>query len=149
MAVKQQIPPDVLAAWDRGDKIEAIRLLRQQTGLGLKEAKEALESGAYTVDIGVRGTFQDLPSNAATEAAKGNLIEAIKLTREATGLGLKEAKELVESRMGASTQTEAQPRSGRLSPGEVPRSGLSKPVALLIVIGLVLALAYVYFGFGR
>jgi hypothetical protein len=41
--VKQQIPPEAIAAWDRGDRLDAIRLLRERTGLGLKAAKEALE----------------------------------------------------------------------------------------------------------
>ena len=146
--MKQQISPEVLAAWDRGDKIEAIRLLRSESGLGLKEAKEALESGSYSIDINPPGTFQGVPPQAAAEAAKGNLIEAIKLTRETTGLGLKEAKDLVESSLRGSTG--AAPRSlGRgLSPGEVPKSGLSTPFILLLVLGAVVALVYVYYGFG-
>ncbi len=37
------LPPDALDALDRGDKIEAIKITRQHTGLGLKEAKELVE----------------------------------------------------------------------------------------------------------
>ena len=35
---------EVLAAVQRGHKIEAIKILREETGLGLKEAKEAIDA---------------------------------------------------------------------------------------------------------
>ena len=38
--------PEIRAALDNGRKIEAIKLLRERTGLGLKEAKELVERGA-------------------------------------------------------------------------------------------------------
>lgn len=38
------LPPDVLAALRAGHKIDAIRLMREATGLGLKEAKDAVEA---------------------------------------------------------------------------------------------------------
>lgn len=37
------LPPNVVEALKNGSKLQAIALLRQQTGLGLKEAKEAVE----------------------------------------------------------------------------------------------------------
>lgn len=40
------LPAAVLEARERGDKIEAIKRLREQTGLGLKEAKDAVEGKA-------------------------------------------------------------------------------------------------------
>jgi hypothetical protein len=40
-----------------------------------------------------------IPPEAAAAAARGDLIEAIKRTREVTGLGLKESKELVEAHL--------------------------------------------------
>jgi hypothetical protein len=45
-------------------------------------------------DPGPRPTWE---AEARSLAARGNKIEAIKLMREMTGLGLKEAKDLVES----------------------------------------------------
>lgn len=38
------LPPGVVEALQQGQKIEAIRLMREQAGLGLKEAKEAVEA---------------------------------------------------------------------------------------------------------
>ena len=40
---KIQLPPDVQAALGRGDKVEAIKLLRAATWLGLKEARDAID----------------------------------------------------------------------------------------------------------
>ena len=39
----QDLPGQVVAALERGQKIEAIRLLRELRGLGLKEAKDLVE----------------------------------------------------------------------------------------------------------
>ena len=39
-----EMPPEVMAALGRGHKIEAIKLLRESRGLGLKDAKEAVEA---------------------------------------------------------------------------------------------------------
>lgn len=38
-----EMPHEVIEALERGRKIEAIKLLREGQGLGLKEAKEAVE----------------------------------------------------------------------------------------------------------
>jgi hypothetical protein len=38
------LPPAVLEAWRRGDKIGAIKLLRQSTQLGIAEAKTILDA---------------------------------------------------------------------------------------------------------
>jgi hypothetical protein len=84
-----------------------------------------------------------IPPEAAAAAARGELIEAIKLTRQATGLGLKEAKDLVDrhqagaarsgdtgfdapepatARRAPRTARQAAARRPGLAPGEVPRS---------------------------
>ncbi len=39
----QDLPPQVLDALQRGQKIEAIKLLRELKGVGLKEAKDAVD----------------------------------------------------------------------------------------------------------
>jgi ribosomal protein L7/L12 len=86
----------------RGKKIEAIKLVREQTGLGLKEAKdfvETLEAGQLPA-VSMPATVPPPadPMHAASALlATGNKIEAIRLVREQTGLGLKEAKDYVEA----------------------------------------------------
>jgi ribosomal protein L7/L12 len=39
----EQMPPAAVAALHQGNKIEAIKFVRQQRGIGLKEAKDAVE----------------------------------------------------------------------------------------------------------
>ena len=122
--VKYQIPPEMLSAWERGDRVEAIRTLREATGLGLKEAKTALESGGYTVPPAIAQRGAALPPAVLSAMARGDKIQAIKLAREKTGLGLKEAKEAVEAAvLGAPSS--AQGSSRTLAPGEVPRSRIN------------------------
>lgn len=41
----QPLPPDVRRALDAGNKLEAIRKLRKQSGMGLDEAQAAVEAG--------------------------------------------------------------------------------------------------------
>ncbi len=92
-------------------KIELIKRLREATGLGLKDAKEAVDE-YYRVDgfcpwvpAKEAPTFaSDGDPDVAVERALADSgrspvskSELIKRVREATGLGLKDAKEAVES----------------------------------------------------
>jgi ribosomal protein L7/L12 len=91
----------------RGNKIGAIKLVRERTGLGLKEAKdyvEALEAGqapSMTIPPAPAPTAAGPPTPELEQAARalraqGNTIGAIKLVRDHTGWGLKEAKDYVD-----------------------------------------------------
>jgi hypothetical protein len=42
------LPADVVEALEQGNKIEAIKRMRRQTGLGLKEAKDAVDAYDHT-----------------------------------------------------------------------------------------------------
>jgi ribosomal protein L7/L12 len=135
--MKYQIPPDVHAAWNRGDEIAAIRALREATGLGLKEAKEILDSGGETVTISPAQPAATLPNEVYAAMARGDKIEAIKLARGATGLGLKEAKALIDAAApGASAAVRGS--AHHLAPGEVPRGRINW-LAIATMFGLVLA----------
>jgi ribosomal protein L7/L12 len=146
--------PEIQDFISRGQKINAIKLYRERTGAGLKEAKDAIDYAidnpnargtkkkqpmAGEQDAGLRdliregqideaiavyrkfagvdeytamdavasieqeikqGTNKQNPTqNGRIQAllAAGNKIEAIKVYREMTGLGLKEAKDAVEA----------------------------------------------------
>lgn len=130
------LPDDVHQALQQGDKIEAIRRLRLATGLGLKEAMDAVEAahgapaGSTPVEAG-----PTVPS-AAVQAAlrQGNTIEAIRLLRDERGLGLKEARD----------QVMLWQKSVPSAPGELPRTPLRTALALgiiaLMLVWLVLTL---------
>lgn len=49
-----ELEPEVLTALNNGRKIEAIKLLRAKRGLGLKEAKELVDS--YSLANGIADT---------------------------------------------------------------------------------------------
>jgi hypothetical protein len=38
------LPPEAVSALERGEMIEAIKIVRQVTGLGLKESKDAVDA---------------------------------------------------------------------------------------------------------
>ena len=86
-----------------GDKISAIKLYREYTGVGLAEAKTAMEAleqtgslPASTNTISINGLDANLLAQVQQALFQGQKIEAIKLYREATNLGLKESKDAVE-----------------------------------------------------
>lgn len=131
------LPPEVQDAIQRGDLIQAIKRLREATGLGLKEAKDAVEAHR-------RGDTMELP--AATPAAgpagmadvqralqAGNKIEAIRLLRELTGVGLKEAKDQVDAMEQVMPRSAAQFGHG-LAPGEVRSSSGAWWIVLVIAL---------------
>ncbi len=87
--------------------IEAIKLYRVITNVGLKEAKDAVEAIARGEPVQINNVVTTNVGGTTDQAEKmkqvvrlikeGNKIEAIKAFREATGVGLKEAKEAVEA----------------------------------------------------
>src|SRR5262245_12857447 len=105
--MKDVIPPPVAEALRAGNKIEALKRRRNMTGLGLKEAKDwvdAYERGsaapvemraapAAPVQLDLAAKIQ-LSKDALAALNSGNKIEAIKIIRQATGMGLAEAKAL-------------------------------------------------------
>ncbi|MBS0429678.1 MAG: ribosomal protein L7/L12 [Proteobacteria bacterium] len=156
--------PDAIAALERGDLIDAIKRTREATGLGLKESKELVERYANgDADVQAVGAADDfdallhgrptpasaLPAVARAALQRGQVIEAIKLTREATGLGLKEAKDLVDAARTADGSVPGLASAGATfdplhEPGRV-RSGGSR-AALVVVVLLGLLLAWWLFG---
>ena len=137
----QSVPSDVAAALQRGDKIEAIKLLRDATGVGLKEAKEAIDrlEAGDALKIPARAQPAVLSEEVMASIRRGNKMEAITRFRDQAGVGLKEAKDVIE----AASLDAGAPGTG-LAPGEVERS--SSRVAWGIAVVLVGALvAYLLF----
>lgn len=85
----------IAARLQRGEKIAAIKLYRQQTGAGLAEAKRAIEAWSRRDDL----QGGDLTVEVVELLNRGQKIGAIKLYRERTGARLVEAKQAVEALM--------------------------------------------------
>ncbi len=85
-----------------GNKINAIKSYRIQTGTGLKEAKDAVEMMEQEMR---RARMAELiEANRGMDGVMnrlliGDKINAIKIYRKETGVGLKEAKDAVEGMM--------------------------------------------------
>jgi ribosomal protein L7/L12 len=92
---------EVSALLAGGNKIAAIKRLRELTGLGLKDAKDYVEAMPLT-DATPPPRAPAAPAAAAdlsevyVLAQQGHKIQAIKRYRELTGVGLKEAKDFVD-----------------------------------------------------
>jgi len=106
MAAANQLPGQVVAALMRGDRAQAVRLLREAGGHGLQETLAAVQTWsahqpgeATTVDLhAIRAALQ-----------KGNVIDAIKHLREANpAMDLQSAKTAIDAmRHGTTAQTAA------------------------------------------
>ena len=128
-----ELPADVQAALQRGDDLDAIMLLREATGLGLKEAKDVIAEhlrGNPTLLVPLPAGSPLTPEVAAA-LQRGNMLEAIRLLREQTGLGLKEAKDAIES-----SQHDAH-ASHKRSLGEQPK-GVGGTWWFVLIIAAVL-----------
>jgi|SRR5688572_6899986 len=115
MADRNSLPPEVLEALKRGNKIEAIKRLREAMALGLAEAKAVVEAHDM-----IRGS-----KPAAQPKAKGK------------------AKAPLQSMAGKHTSAYIREREDNLSPGEVPRNSAS-PFGIIIAIAAVAAAAWLF-----
>ena len=92
----------ILDLMSQGREIDAIKLYRSWTSAGLKEAKNAVEAMARGEPVHIPVPAPSLADDSMDGqiralVAKKQKIEAIKIYRLATNLGLKEAKDYVES----------------------------------------------------
>ncbi|HEX4331249.1 MAG TPA: ribosomal protein L7/L12 [Usitatibacter sp.] len=108
MPEKLTLSPEVVAALRGGNKIEAIRLIREKSGIGLAEAKAVVD---------------------AFEKVRGF----------AGGAGVSIRKKVAMER-------ESAPQRAGLSPGEVPRSGGAWKAAIVVAVLVVLAILWARHG---
>jgi len=143
--VTERVCPEAVAALARGQLIEAIRLVRADTGLGLADAKalvERYQRGDVGLASDVPGRAEaaassGLPPAAEAALARGRVIEAIKIVRKVEGIDLKAAKQRVDAVRTGRSPAHGTTGAGFAGPAE--RRGAGTLVFLLIVI---LALAW-------
>ena len=156
------LPQDVIDAIASGNRIEAIKRLREAARIDLKTAHDAVEAWADgqplppLPDMPAPPTAQPradasasmLPEEVQDALASGNKIEAIKRLREATGLGLKEAKDLVEAHeagVPVPMQTASTPTAAPMPTVVSGRSGVGIGPILALLVAAALA-AWWWFG---
>ena len=88
----------------RGCKIEAIRVYRETSGAGLKEAKDYIDQFDSETHRNTEppaadnsGIDKTLYEEIVMKIRNRDTIHAVRLYREATGSGLKEAKDYVDA----------------------------------------------------
>ena len=171
------LPADVVEAWKSGNKIEAIKRLREATDMGLAEAKAAIDAlehgtdGSPSVRV-VSGPALPEMMKALKEAGalppdvmeawqRGEKLEALKRFAAAAKEGriqnvkvkvtvnARDSKTAVlPSSSSLSPVSGAKPMGGEtLAPGEVPRSKNGATAALVLIAIVVIALV-VYARFG-
>jgi ribosomal protein L7/L12 len=104
MELHGEIDPDIAELAASGRKIEAIRLYRERYGVGLEEAKDAVDGlpaahscvpdrlpPSATAALADAGLLTEIESLLRA----GQMIRAIKLLRERSGAGLRESKDAV------------------------------------------------------
>ncbi|MDY0070906.1 MAG: hypothetical protein RBR91_13440 [Porticoccaceae bacterium] len=132
------LPEAARQAADRGDLVTAIKLAREARGLGLREAKDAVEahvrgrSPAGRVAPLAEG---DLPLDAVAALHRGRFLDAVKLSRNATGLGLKASREAVDAYLARHPALDGKINSARAE----RRRTLLWWVGGILVIGIMLA----------
>ncbi len=109
VSISREAMSQVFSHIRSGNKIEAIKLYREQTGLGLKEAKDAVDALEKAINAGIpvdsmltAPPSTNLPQGnwmqeVMDEIRAGRKINAIKIYRENSGLGLKESKDAVDA----------------------------------------------------
>lgn len=137
----RSLPQAARDAADRGELIAAIEFTRHALGVDLAEAQRAVNAYLRGASTATPPTFGNpVPPQAVASIARGNLIEAIKHTRAATGLGLKEAKDAVERYIAENPHVKAQATTSSVG----ARSNANfAPVVATFVVGIALtALGY-------
>src|SRR5262245_25898660 len=110
---QDQLPREVLDAFEQGRIIDAIKILRKLKGMGLVEAKAVLEAAArmkagqmvppVPSGAGAADSGRVLPREVLEAVQRGDKKAAIKLLRQRTGIGLQAAKERIDAAAGGGT----------------------------------------------
>lgn len=138
----QKLLDDIKAEIAAGNKITAIKLYRDASGAGLAEAKEAVELIAAGKPPKAEGRAPQ-PDDAALQGitaaiSAGSLIEAIRLHRAATGVGLKEAKDAVDALAVQLNPAAGRPHSFAAGPILMKKSGKRgiRPLAPMLSVAI-------------
>lgn len=137
--MKVTVPPAIQQLWDQGHQVEAIRRLRQQTALSLKDARDVLaQRQQANADAPLPAQPLDgLPD--LVDLLLGNPIEAIRRARAAAASPPAEAAapELPAVRSADSAlPPELLSQDPNRAPGEQPPGFFSGPPGLLRLIAL-------------
>jgi ribosomal protein L7/L12 len=94
----EKLETQVRALIDQDQKIEAIKLVRQSTGWGLRQSKAYVDALALTALLALdRPDEETLGQKVKALVQQDRYMEAIKLVQEQTGRGLRDSKDYVDA----------------------------------------------------
>ncbi len=133
------LPEAAITTLAAGNKVEAIKIVREATGLGLKEAKDAVAQFVpgdrpFRAPARPAAGGEAIPLAAVAALQNGKFIEAVKIVRQARGIGLKDAKDTVDSYVASEPLVRSRLAAAR---AETRRSALLWGIALALLAGLV------------
>jgi len=135
-ASEPQLSPRAGAAAKAGNIIEAIKLVREETGLGLREAKALVENSLTGAGhSGKPATDAELPVGSLVALERGQMLDAIRNYREYHHVGLKDAKAAVQRYLDRNPNTKQQFRDAAAR----RRRPVVRIFRFLLVAGLALA----------
>jgi ribosomal protein L7/L12 len=127
----------------KGNKIETIKILREETGIGLKEAKVLIDR-AHARESSGRDDINlnniSISSNVLKHLREGKKVDAIKTLRWETCIGLKDAKDLVEKALLENPDVKI------IHDAEAKRSVIN---FLLFILAVILIVLLVYYFFSK
>jgi ribosomal protein L7/L12 len=95
-----ELSPAIIEQIKKGNKIEAIKMLRVENNLDLKTAKGLVDRFSVDGNISINNPENQknitVSENVLSFLRKGKKNDAIKVLRQETGLGMKDSKEMVE-----------------------------------------------------
>ena len=104
MSHQIKFPPEAVAAKLVDERLLAIKLVREANpGMGLREAMDAVDAHdprQHGFVVGPASTATNgngLPAEAIAALSRGQVVQAVKIVRDKTGLGLKESKDMVDA----------------------------------------------------
>ncbi|MBC8109631.1 MAG: ribosomal protein L7/L12 [Verrucomicrobia bacterium] len=94
---KEEITQTISQFLAKRQKIQAVKWVVENSGLGLKQAKELVDEIEEQGNTPSASSSDDsLKTQVTALLKKKQIIEAIKLTHQTLGIGLKESKDFVE-----------------------------------------------------
>jgi ribosomal protein L7/L12 len=92
------LPNNVVAVLQQGNKLEAVKLLCDATGLGMLDAKAAIELHLQSnpTPWSARAATERLPAEVMQALLGGDKRQATQLLRAVRNIGLQEAKDQIE-----------------------------------------------------
>lgn len=126
-----RLPAGAAAALRAGDTIEAVKIVREATGLGLAEAKALVEAAAAPAAVAARDG--ELPGAAIAALHAGRMIDAVRIVREQRRTGLKDAKDAVDAYLAGHAAVRARVDAAQ---AQARRTLINWAVAIALVAAL-------------